>query len=110
MAVVAWGEYSTTGANTASFGGYSMNADACPRVSEGIEINKVADGYIVYQPDRDRVHYLNHTAVLVLELCNGQTRAGDLAGLLKAAYDLSAPPTADVSECLAKLVEEGLVH
>jgi hypothetical protein len=87
-----------------------MDVDACPRMSEGIEINKVADGYIVYQPDRDRVHYLNHTAVLVLELCNGSTRAGDLPGLLEAAYSLSGPPTAEVSECLAKLLEEGLVH
>jgi len=87
-----------------------MDVDACPQVSAGIEINKVADGYIVYQPDRDRVHYLNHTAVLVLELCNGRTRAGDLPGLLKSAYDLSEPPTAEIAECLTKLFEEGLVH
>jgi len=87
-----------------------MNWDACPQVSEGIEVNKVADGYIVYQPDRDRVHYLNQTAVLLLELCDGKTRAGDLAGLVKAAYDLAAPPTDEVSACLAKLLEEGLVH
>jgi len=87
-----------------------MDAEACPRVSEGIEINKVADGYIVYQPERDRVHYLNHTAVLVLELCNGRTRVADLPGLIKSAYDLSAPPAAEVSECLAKLLAEGLVH
>lgn len=87
-----------------------MDVDARPRVSEGIEINKVADGYIVYQPERDRVHYLNHTAVLVLELCDGRTRAGDLAGLLKAAYDLPAPPSAEVADCLAKLLAEGLVR
>ena len=87
-----------------------MDWDACPQVSEGIEINKVSDGYIVYQPQRDRVHYLNHTAVLLLELCDGKTRAGDLAELLKSAYTLSAPPTNEVSECLAKLFEEGLVH
>jgi hypothetical protein len=87
-----------------------MDWDACPQVSEGIEINKVSDGYIVYQPERDRVHYLNHTAVLLLELCDGKTRAGDLAELLKSAFALSAPPTSEVSECLAKLFEEGLVH
>jgi len=87
-----------------------MEWDACPQVSEGLEINKVADGYIVYQPERDRVHYLNHTAVLLLELCDGKTRAGDLAGLLKAAYELPAPPTDEVSECLSKLFAEGLVR
>jgi len=87
-----------------------MDWNACPRVSDGIEINKVADGYIVYQPDRDRVHYLNQTAVLVLELCDGNTRAGELPGLIRAAYQLADPPTDEVSECLAKLLEEGLVH
>jgi hypothetical protein len=87
-----------------------MDWDACPRVSEGIEINKVADGYIVYQPARDRVHYLNHTAVLVLELCDGKTRAGDLAGLLQTVYHLPAPPATEVSECLEKLFEEELLR
>jgi hypothetical protein len=83
--------------------------DACPRVTPGIEINKVDDGYIVYQPARDRVHYLNQTAALVLELCNGTTRAADLAGLLQTVYQLPAPPRAEVSECLEKLYAEGLL-
>jgi hypothetical protein len=86
------------------------NPDACPRVSDGLEIHTVADGYIVYQADRDRVHYLNHTGVVLLELCDGKTRAAELPGLLMAAYQLAAPPTAEVSACLAKLLEEGLVH
>ena len=87
-----------------------MDWDACLRVSDGIEVNKVADGYIVYQPERDRVHYLNHTAVLLLELCDGKTRAGELAELLKSAYDLPAPPIAEVSECLSSLLDEGLLR
>jgi Coenzyme PQQ synthesis protein D (PqqD) len=87
-----------------------MNRDTYPRVSEGLEINTVADGYIVYQPDRDRVHYLNHTGVVLLELCDGKTRAAELPGLLMAAYHLASPPTAEVSACLARLFEEGLVH
>jgi hypothetical protein len=45
-----------------------------------LEINGAADGYIVYQPDRDRVHYLNQT---VLELCNGRNAEADLPELLR---------------------------
>ena len=86
-----------------------MDWASTPRQAEGIEINPVADGYIVYQPDRDRVHYLNHTAVLVLELCNGATRADAIAAALKDAYALAEPPTREVGECLAKLLEERLV-
>ena len=55
-----------------------------PRRAEGIEVNEVADGYIVYQASRDRVHYLNHTAVLVLEMCNGRVSAGQIPGLPEA--------------------------
>jgi hypothetical protein len=87
-----------------------VNWDALPRRAEGIEINPVPDGYIVYQPAQDRVHYLNHTAVLVLELCTGRVRAADIPSLLKDAYDLSEPPTDEVRACLETLSTEGLVR
>ena len=83
---------------------------ACPRLAAGAEINEVADGYIVYQADRDRVHYLNHTAVLVLELCNGRIRADEMPDLLRQAYDLPARPTDEVAACLTQLFAEGLVR
>ena len=86
-----------------------MDWSRAPKRVEGIEINEVADGYIVYQAARDRVHYLNHTAVLVLEMCNGRLPAGQIPGLLKTAYDLAEPPTEEVAACLTKLQEEGLV-
>jgi hypothetical protein len=80
-----------------------------PKLVAGIEINKVADGYIVYQPSRDRVHYMNHTATIVLELCNGKNSHAEIAGLLQTAYDLPAPPEVEVSACLQQLIAEGLV-
>jgi hypothetical protein len=80
-----------------------------PKLASGVEINKVADGYIVYQPSRDRVHYLNHTATIVLELCNGKNSPTEIAVLLQTAYDLPASPEAEVSSCLQQLIAEGLV-
>jgi hypothetical protein len=56
------------------------------------------------------VHYLNHTAVLVLELCNGDVTADEIPRLLEQAYDLAEPPTAEVAECLDKLRDEGLIR
>lgn len=81
-----------------------------PKLASGIEINKVADGYVVYDPERDRVHYLNHTAVMLLELCTGEVTAGELPELLQAAYELPEPPAVEVIGYLEKLFEEGLVH
>jgi hypothetical protein len=86
-----------------------MDWNRAPKQADGIEVNEVADGYIVYQASRDRVHYLNHTAVLVLEMCNGQVHAAEIPRLLKAAYDLAEPPTEEVAVCLTKLLDEGLI-
>jgi hypothetical protein len=82
---------------------------ACPRPVAGIQVNEVADGYVIYDPNRERVHYLNHTAVVLLELCTGHVKAGDLPGLLQTAYGLPEPPVVEVTECLEKLFREGLV-
>ena len=76
---------------------------------EDIEINEVADGFIVYHPSRDRVHYLNQTAAIVLEFCTGENDVGQIVHLLQAAYDLPEPPEIEIGECLAQLSEEGLV-
>ncbi|HEX5454573.1 MAG TPA: PqqD family protein [Stellaceae bacterium] len=86
-----------------------MTQSAAPMMVAGIEINPVTDGYIVYQPDRDRVHYLNQTAALLLELCNGRNPEADLPGLVQSAYGLAAPPIAEVAECLESLRGEGLI-
>ena len=52
-----------------------------------LEINQVPDGYVIYQADRDRVHFLNSTAAAVLELLRQRpfTRGdrGDPAGRLR---------------------------
>jgi coenzyme PQQ synthesis protein D (PqqD) len=88
----------------------SVDWEACPRVAPGIQTNEVADGYVVYDPDRERVHYLNNTAVLVLELCTGKIKAADMPHRVQTAYNLPETPVVEVEECLQKLYREGLVH
>lgn len=80
-----------------------------PRQVPGIEVNQVPDGYVLYQPDRDRIHYLNHTAAIVFEFCNGRHSGEEIVRLLQQAYDLTAPPKAEIEACLADLRREGLI-
>jgi len=80
-----------------------------PVMMPDLELNEVADGYIVYQPDRDRVHYLNQTAAVVLELCNGKNAEADIPELLRLAWDLLEPPLEEVADCLEGLRKEGLI-
>lgn len=81
----------------------------CPSTVPGLEITPVADGYIVYQPDRDRIHYLNATAAVVLEFCNGRNAVDDLPELLRLAFDLAEPPVEAVETCLETFARERLI-
>ena len=81
-----------------------------PKRIDGLQINTVEDGFIIYQPEKDRVHYLNHTAVLILELCNGRNSVVDIVNLVKKAYSLMDTPEAEVKEIVAKMEDEGLIQ
>ena len=65
---------------------------------------------MIYRPETDRVHYLNHTAVLILELCNGRNTPARIATLLQHAYGLSEAPEEEVADTLVKMTEEGLIR
>ena len=81
-----------------------------PKRADGLDINEVADGYVIHDKENNRVQYLNHTATLVLEYCNGELSASEIAELLKLAYELSEPPIEEVTACLTKLRSEGLIN
>jgi hypothetical protein len=78
--------------------------------ADGLEVNEVPDGYIVYQQASDRVHYLNRIAVIVFELCDGRVTADAIPRLVGGAYELAEPPTAEVEQCLSRFLDEGLIH
>ena len=82
---------------------------ARPLRADGIEVVPTVDGYVVYDPARDRVHYLNHTAALVLEFATGENSDTEITRMLQVAYDLPDPPATEVRECLEQLRDEGLV-
>jgi hypothetical protein len=77
--------------------------------TEGHEVKEVPDGYVVYQTDRERVHFLNPTAVIVYELCDGAHDLGRICSFIASAYELAAPPVDEVNTCIASLLKEELV-
>jgi hypothetical protein len=80
-----------------------------PAQVDDIDLVEVADGFVVYHPARDRVHFFNHTAAVVLELCDGTRSDADIAGLVQRCYELPERPDAEIAQCLSQLREEGLV-
>ena len=85
-----------------------INAD-CPQRKEGLEVHTVSDQVEIYESGSDTVHYLNPTAAVVLELCDGSRSPADIVGLVQEAYGLSTPPVSEVNECLANLKASGLI-
>jgi hypothetical protein len=80
-----------------------------PRRVENLDINPAEDGFIIYQPELDRVHFLNPTAVLILELCDGSRSVAEIQGLVQEAYGLPEAPVQAVDEALEKMKNEGLL-
>lgn len=82
-----------------------------PTQRDDLEVNESADGLIVYDPQRDRVHHLNATASLVFELCTGANADTEVESLVAAAFpDADAAAVADeVRRCLVTLRDEGLI-
>lgn len=74
-----------------------------------IEMTRVPDGAMVYQTARERVHFLNPTALIILELCSLNKTAQEIEAFVADAFGLAASPGDVVYDCLASLVDEGLV-
>jgi hypothetical protein len=76
--------------------------------SAGLDVNEVPDGYIIYQTASDRVHYLNNTAAIVFELCDGARDADDIVSSVKKMFEGAAE--GEVEACIQTLLKEGLVQ
>ncbi len=66
------------------------------------------DGFVLTDPD-GATHRLNHSALFILECCDGDARAEDIAAELQAAYGLPEPPRELVGQCLSELLAAGLI-
>jgi len=79
--------------------------------AENLEVNEVPDGYIIYQSARDRVHYLNKTAAVIFEFCDGNLDAEAIVARVARAFELGDPArNAEIADCLGSLIKEGLVQ
>lgn len=81
-----------------------------PRRVESVELVEQDDGLVAFLPDRARVHFLNPTGALVLELCDGVRTDEEIVALVQELFALPAPPTDEVRALLAQALDEGLIE
>ena len=86
-----------------------LNSDRFLQAGD-IEITEVPDGAMIYQKDRERVHYLNPTAVIVFELCGMGKTVDEMVAFVADSFALTARPVAEVRSCVDSLLSEGLVR
>jgi Coenzyme PQQ synthesis protein D (PqqD) len=75
-----------------------------------LEVHDVPDGYIVYQTENDRVHYLNKTAAVIFEFCDGKHGPEDIISRVAKAFDLGPSAHNEIRAGLDSLLKEGLVQ
>jgi Coenzyme PQQ synthesis protein D (PqqD) len=74
-----------------------------------LDIHEVPDGYIVYQPEQDRVHYLNPTAAVIFELCNGRHGLDEIVSRVANVFELDPSTHDQIRSGLDSLIKEGLI-
>ena len=77
--------------------------------ADNLEVHEVPDGYIIYQTARDRVHYLNKTAAVIFEFCDGNRGETDIVSRVANAFELPPRMHDEVATCLNLLIREGLL-
>lgn len=88
----------------------AIAADSQFESTEAFEITEVPDGRVVYQASREKVHYLNPTAVIVLELATSGKTFAEITAFLTEAYGLAEAPGEAVESCIGSLLSEGLLR
>jgi len=74
-----------------------------------LEVHEVPDGYIIYQSDRDRVHYLNRTAAIIFEFCSAPHPMDEIVSRVAKAFDLGTTAFDEIRAGLESLLREGLI-
>ena len=74
-----------------------------------LQIHALDDGCVVYQPDPDRVHFLNLTAAWVLELCDGRNGFQDIEREVSASSGAARPKRRLTGAIIEQFIREDLI-
>jgi hypothetical protein len=78
--------------------------------ADSLDVHEVPDGYIIYQPACDKVHYLNKTAAVIFEFCDGRRERSDVVSRVATAFELPEKMHEEITVCLENLIKEGLIQ
>lgn len=91
-------------------GTISTTVPSLPFRGADLEITETDEGIVVYESCRERVHSLNPSAAVILELCDGTRDASSIAAELAELFGLPESPVALTEACIESLAREGLIR
>jgi SAM-dependent methyltransferase len=80
-----------------------------PVQAAGLEVQEVASGLIVHQVGEDGLHFLNNTAAVVFQLCDGDHTVPEISAHLALAFGLTEIPADLAEQCITELRAKGVL-
>jgi nucleoside-diphosphate-sugar epimerase len=59
-----------------------------PRIEPAVRVTDIDGEAVLYNPNDGLLHYLNHSAALVLDLCDGETTMRQMAEAIADVYEM----------------------
>ena len=78
-----------------------------PMRPQKLTVEKQGDRFFIREADK--THTLNHTSVVILELCTGDITVAEIAATLCDYYRLDEAPIEAVKQCVSDLFARGLL-
>ncbi|MCH9655068.1 MAG: methyltransferase domain-containing protein [Planctomycetes bacterium] len=78
-----------------------------PRLKSTVLLSPIVDGYVAYDTDTDRLHRLNSTASLIIELCDGTREIEQIESSVRAL--LPKDHTSALREWVSEALENNLL-
>ncbi len=80
-----------------------------PTQAGGLDVQEVASGLIVHQVGRDGLHFLNNTAAVVFQLCDGNHTVPEISAQLALAFELAEVRPDLAEQCVMELRAKGVL-
>ena len=77
---------------------------------DDIQVDSLDDDIVLYNPAEKKAIFLNQSAALVWELCDGLRSVGKIQGLLQESYPESEAIREDVESALGSLLDNKVVQ
>lgn len=81
-----------------------------PRRAANLTVTERGEHFFITAPHIPEAQRLNHSAMLILELCTGAQSPADIIGLLQQAFTLPSAPEVVVLEFLTHAAATGLIE